>query len=980
VLREPLREKRGKLITIKFDSLAQEQPISAIFRGFDAYCDGLQQGDDYEVYQQTSNAVKTALGPSSRILQSQVPSLAGLMGDPAPSLSLDLSNKEMFNSILYCLQVFVRAIAMSSSRPTVILFDDMQWADGESLDLIRGFVSDNSISPILFVGCYRGEEVQGDHPLLNFLGELSLSGVSTWNVFTESLVKENVNELLADTLHLSPRLTAPLAEEIYRKSRGNALFVRQLLMSLFDEHLLRYSPEARRWKWNLDAIRRKTIPDSAVGLVLERMKEYGARVQALLKVAALLGTRFDAATLKLFYSGGKDGGDGSAILPYIDAIVNDGLFVLDGVAYRFAHDQLWQAAYSLTDEEDRGKVHLFIGRQLLHGLNRSNNAYALEEHLHRIVDQLNRGKAQIIDKAWKLKLAELNLQAGKMSVSSCAFIEASIYLLQGCLLISDEDWEGHYDLALELFTTCAEVQVAHGDNDGAIFAANTVCSRSRSFGDKLRACHALILALVANAKMNDALSHCLIVLEGLGEAFPSPPDLDPTKIETELDEMARALSTLRLEDITSRPASSNNATNAKMRFLLAASRISYSSSPSLLILMSLRMVKITMDNGITPESSLAFGSLANVLCGMGFRDQSAFCSRVALALLNLFHNKHSQVVYLALNYSIHPYRSPAQACLDSSERAYSHGMSVGDPDWAYLNVACAVPMNIFAPNSSTKLGEVRSKVEGYVQELRQYKHHMIGFVQIFLQALINFMSHPCPEQINQDPTVLTGDIMNQENVLAMAQQSLNLPTTEKDAESCPYPLRTQRKINFYRLWLAYSYRRYDVVMEMADLVHQNVASSNFYPSFEFALEIFYVGLAAYVIIRRCGDNDNKWLSIANDMTERMEVLAGTECAWNFLHKYELLRAEQAYNAGNVETAISAYDLAIQKAEEHKFINEQALAAESAALFYMEQDQLGHARKHLHLSESLYRAWGAQRKTDDVHCLLQEVADRLSASR
>lgn len=963
------------MIAIKFDSSSQDQPISAIFRGFDAYCDQLQQGDDFEAYQSTSNAVKNALGPSSRILQSQIPCLAGLVGDLAPSLSLDLSNKEMFNSILYCLRIFVRAIAVSSSRPIVILMDDMQWADSESLDLIRAFVSDTSISPILFVGCYREEEVQGKHPLLNTLGDLSLSGVSTWNISTENLMKEDVNELLADTFHLSPRITAPLAEEIYRKSRGNALFVQQLLRSLLDEHLLRYSAEARRWEWNLDTIRRKNIPDSAVGLVLERMKEYGAVVQALLKVAALLGARFDAATLKLFHSGSDGGGDGSAILPYIDMIANDGLFVLDGLSYRFAHDQLWRAAYSLTDEEDREKAHLFIGRQLLRGLNRSKNVYALEEHLHQIVDQLNRGQAQIFDKAWKLKLAELNLQAGRMSVSSCNFIQASIYMLQGCLQVSDQDWEGHYDLALQLFTACAEVQVAHGDNDGAIFAANTVLSWSRSFNDKLRAYHALILALVAKAEMDYALSHCLVVLEGLGEAFPSVADIDPTRIKTELDETTRAISTLRLEDITSRPAPSNGTTDAKMRFLVAASRITYSTSPNLLILLSLRMVKITMDNGITPESSFAFGALANVLCGMKFRDQSAFCGRVALALLNVFHDKHSQVIHLALNYSIHPYRSPAQACLDSSERAYSHGMSVGDPDWAYLNVACAVPMNIFAPNASTKLGEVRSKLEGYVQELKQYKHHMIGFVQIFLQALINFMSYPSPKQGNQNPTVLTGEIMSQENVLAMARQ--NLPPTDgsggsRDVESCPYPLRTQRKIHFYRLWLAQAYRKFDTVMEMADLVHQNVASSTFYPSFELVLEIFYLGLAANAIVRRCGDSDNKWLLIANDMTKRMKVLADTECAWNFCQKYELLRAEQAYTAGKIETAIIAYDMAIQKAEEHRFINEQALASELAGLFYMEQDQLGHAREYLHLAESLYRTWGAQRKADDVQCLLREV--------
>ena len=104
----------------------------------------------------------------------------------------------------------------------------------------------------------------------------------------------------------------------------------------------------------------------------------------------------------------------------------------------------------------------------------------------------------------------------------------------------------------------------------------------------------------------------------------------------------------------------------------------------------------------------------------------------------------------------------------------------------------------------------------------------------------------------------------------------------------------------------------------------------------------------------------------------MKELSENDSKWNFQQKYLLLEAEKAFTDGNVEVAAASYDKAIEAAKEHRFINEQALASECAALFYLNYDDVGQARKYLEQSRGLYKLWGAHRKVEDVGTLLETL--------
>ena len=61
---------------------------------------------------------------------------------------------------------------LSAAAPTVIVLDDLQWADLSSLKLIESLARDSEPTHVLFIGAYRDNEVDPTHPLVLTLDEL----------------------------------------------------------------------------------------------------------------------------------------------------------------------------------------------------------------------------------------------------------------------------------------------------------------------------------------------------------------------------------------------------------------------------------------------------------------------------------------------------------------------------------------------------------------------------------------------------------------------------------------------------------------------------------------------------------------------------------------------------------------------------------------------------------------------------------------
>ena len=101
-------------------------------------------------------------------------------------------------------------------------------------------------------------------------------------------------------------------------------------------------------------------------------------------------------------------------------------------SYKFMHDRVQEAAYSLIPEALRAEAHLRIGRLLA----AQTPTEKREEAVFDIVGHLNRGAALITQREERDQLAELNLIAGKRAKGSTAYASALTYLIAGTALLA----------------------------------------------------------------------------------------------------------------------------------------------------------------------------------------------------------------------------------------------------------------------------------------------------------------------------------------------------------------------------------------------------------------------------------------------------------------------------------------------------------------------------------------------------------------
>ena len=214
------------------------------------------------------------------------------------------------------------------------------------------------------------------------------------------------------------------------KTAGNPFFVIQFLHTLAEEGLLAFDHDAARWRWDLERIHAKGYTDNVVDLMVGKLTRLPVETQQTLQQMACLGNTAEIDDACRSFSRSPEEQVHAALWP---AVRQELVERLDG-SYRFVHDRVQEAAYSLIPETLRAEVHLRIGRLLA----AQTPPEKREEAIFEIVNQLNRGAALITSGDEREQLAELNLIAGKRAKASTAYASALTYLNLGATLLAED--------------------------------------------------------------------------------------------------------------------------------------------------------------------------------------------------------------------------------------------------------------------------------------------------------------------------------------------------------------------------------------------------------------------------------------------------------------------------------------------------------------------------------------------------------------
>ena len=209
--------------------------------------------------------------------------------------------------------------------------------------------------------------------------------------------------------------------------------------------------------------------------------------------------------------------------------VRTGLILRLEGSYAFLHDRIQEAAYALIPESERAEVHLRIGRVLLASL----TADGLAEHLFDVANQLNRGAALLVDHDEKVRVAAIDLRAGRKAKASAAYASAREYFAAGMALLDERDWSSQYELMFSLWLERAECEFLTGHFDTAEQLIEELLPRAASKVDEAAVYHLKVRLHLMKSETQQAVATALTCLRGFGIDMPAHPTEEQVQAEYE---------------------------------------------------------------------------------------------------------------------------------------------------------------------------------------------------------------------------------------------------------------------------------------------------------------------------------------------------------------------------------------------------------------------------------------------------------------
>jgi len=963
---KPIVRQRGYFIKGKFDQFKRDIPFSAWVQAFQNLMRQLLTESAGQL-QKWKVEILDALGENGQVIIDVIPELEHLIGKQKKVPHLEgTAAKNRFNLLF---QNFIRVFA-TKEHPLVIFLDDLQWADSASLKLMQLLMSETNTRYVLLMGAYRDNEVFPAHPLILTLDEIRKDSATVNQITLAPLDKTSLNCLIADTLSCPPERAIPLTELIFTKTKGNPFFATQFLNFLHKNGLIKFyftpqpppwQREARGgWQCDISQVRTLAFTDDVVEFMAILLQKLPINTQNVLKLAACIGNQFDLATLAIVQEKSQ-----SETAAHLWKALQEGLvipitevykFFQDSesvevaqaselsVPYKFLHDRVQQAAYSLIPESQKQSTHLKIGQLLLrkggHG-GAAPTAQEREEKIFDIVNHLNMGKELIIAQTERDELAQLNLIAGRRAKSSIAYGAAQRYLTAGLEVLAADSWQHQYSLSLALYSEAAEVCYLNGEFEQMDKFANIVLQEAISLLDKVKAYDAKIQASASQGKLTEAINIGLQVLKQLGVILPESPN--QSDIQQGLEETALLCADREIEALINLSEMTEPEALAVMYILSSIAPAAYVAVPTIMLLIGCRMVNLSLKYGNATWSSFGYSTYALILCGVvqdietGYR--FGYLAANLAERLNL--QKFKGKVFPVWGSLIVHWKKHLREALPILIEGYQSAVESGEFEMAGHS---AVHICDFSYYLGQELTEVEQKISTYSKAISKIRQEvLLSWIALVWQVVLNLLGK------TEKPTYLIGEAYNEDEGITNAIKT-------NDGSQL-------YQLYLYKLILNFVFCQPHEAIENAVLAEQYIGSVT--AMFCVPIFHFYDSLAHLAVFAEASNSEQEViLTRVKNNQEKMQKWAD-HAPMNHLHKFYLVEAGRHRVLGEKLEAVEMYDRAISLAQQNDYINEEALAHELAAEFYLEWDKEKIARVYLTDAYYAYARWGAKAKVADL---------------
>ena len=279
-------------------------------------------------------------GPGTAALEPLISQLKGAGGGAQGTVPPEFQQYVMFEGVAE------RLGRLSTTRPLLLVIDDLQWADKPTVKLLQHLA--RRALRVMLVGTYRGGEVARGHPLRELMAEqhreqrldvLHLQGLDQHE--TDALVKARIDAPAPD-----------LVTELWEQTVGNPLFIEETLRSLAES--------GSRGPVSAQTLEEMGVAEGVKAVILRRLDALPEVPQEALRAAAAVGHVFDLQLVA--GAAGLSVGD---VVEACDGPAMGGLVEeLEQYRFAFAHAIVRMAIYEDLSGTRRARLHERIGTLL----------------------------------------------------------------------------------------------------------------------------------------------------------------------------------------------------------------------------------------------------------------------------------------------------------------------------------------------------------------------------------------------------------------------------------------------------------------------------------------------------------------------------------------------------------------------------------------------------------------------------------------
>ena len=839
--------------------------------------------------------------------------------------------------------VFRRFISVFArpEHPLALFLDDLQWLDAATLDLLEDVLTQTDLQHLLLIGAYRDNEVSATHPLVRKLDAIRQAGAVVQDIVLTPLGRDDLGQLLADSLHCEPERSTPLAELIHEKTTGNPFFAIQFISTLADEGLLTFEYGEGRWVWDLRRIHAKGFTDNVVELMVGKLSRLPVETQKALQQFACMGNRAEFEMLRMAYPG-----EAEEMHDHLWQAVRSGLIFRADDSYRFLHDRVQEAAYSLIPKEQRAAAHLRIGMLLAAHTPEAKR----DEAIFEIVNQLNRGSHLITSVEQRERVVGLNLIAGRRAKNATAYDAALKYLRAGSALLTEDAWERHYELMFAVEHLMAECELLTGEMLASEERLLRLSQRARS---RHHACLVTRLRLVLYTNWDKSDLGVDVFLEWLrrdGTEWSRHPTREDAM--REYGRISTLLGSRQIEELVELPLITDPEVLDTLDVFSEAVTPSFFADEHLSSLVVCRLVSLSLEYGNCDASCYGYVWLA-VFAGPRFgnyRDGFRFGQLGYELVEKRGLTRYQARTYVCVGSLVMPWTQHPSSGHEMVRRAFDVACRVGDLAYAGYSFHTSITISLAAGDPLAEVQAEAERGETFSGNAQLGLAHGICASQVGLTRSLRGLTASFGRLDYQGYSESDTEVhLASDRNLAVVEFFYSVRKLQARFLAGDYSAAVDASLNAQRLLWG--------------------AGANF----ETAELEFYGALArAGAYDAASSDQRQQHLDALFSHHKRLEAWAQHNPV-TFESREAVAGAEIARIQGRVLDAQDLFEKAVRSAHTHGFVHIEAIANERAGCFHAALGFETIATAYLRNARSCYRRWGADAKVQQLVAALP--ADR-----